>query len=226
MKQSRQVTLPIGNLKVFETLARGYAKSTKSEDQVEKYIQEMAKESYHASFNASLSDLSRNPHTPRLAPSFYDSFPEIFDQEKGWFAKASSTLSLAKEKIRGFKGSLVNITRLYLELSNEMKLSGKKGIFTDLEYPMLESRAQTEEDFGKLLKVEKARYTQMFAATLFTSMMWKIMRVKAEEIQKTVDKQNLYGFRDDMTNRQKFAHLKKAETREQFIESVKEGIEF
>lgn len=236
----KQVTLPIHNLKIFETLARGYAKASDSpEEMIPHYIQSMAKESYQQSFNASLSDLSRNPHTPRIAYSFYDSFPEIFDKKNGWFARLSDTAQLAMENARGFKSALSNIVGIYLGIAQNIHRQRKnknrkalvnpeaRGTFaSDLEYPMRAENASTDEHFATLLRVERARYIQLFMATTFSTVLWKIMQIPPEEVLKQIEDSNLWNLNEQMTNRQKFNVLADPKNRALFVESVKAGMKW
>jgi hypothetical protein len=250
MAKKKQVTLPIGNKKVFEKLAqiawRVEKESMKSNPDSEErdeffdhILQELGKDAFLYSFTPSgeigdgLNTLD-NPQTPRISKKFYEEAMEQIFGSKGkmtqFFIMSNPSAAVQKDRMRRFKSAVVALVQLYLESSLKLTIRQKipKNLTKDekRQYPItsfnypIKGNQSDDEWYSELVKVEMHRYTRLFVAAIFFSSISKLFNLKIGDFSKAIVAQDMLGINGLPTPKKKFAKLKNIETRKKFVQDV------
>jgi hypothetical protein len=144
-KQVKQVTLPLGNKKVFEKLAqiawrvekesiKGNPERGEKEEFFDHVLQELGKDAFLYSFTPSgeigdgLNTLD-NPQTPRIAKSFYeDGLEDLFGpggEITKFFKRGNPSDAVQKNRLMRYKSAIVALVQLYLESAMKYKIRDK-----------------------------------------------------------------------------------------------------
>lgn len=225
---AKKVTLPVGNKLIFDALADiAYQyESHKPKDAKafkEDVCNELGAEAFLFSFTPS-GEIGDNPQTPRIAETFYDSFPEIFSPKSGVVAINMTGESKAKvnNAIFRVKSSTVNLIQVYLETTMGLKTRNKeKSGNTSFDYPKLSGK-KTPAEYKLLLEVEKNRYMRLFIAAIFTKTIGTLLALSPSDLRKAIKDFDMWNINNVTDSKQAFAILRKPENRRNFVESVKE----
>lgn len=224
----KKITLPQNNFPIFEALAQAECRRQKvstTPENVESFVYEFAEEAYLHSFTPS-EELGKNPNTPKIAESFYKEFDDIFADD-GWFASKmkGQGIGLIKEKSSRFKGGMVNLVQLYMELGYGFKTKNKRaGLNTDFDYPTNLDEHISPEEYKKLLRVEENKYARLYAATIMTDVILAVFRRLDEDMLQNIANDDLWNVEDIKNPEERFKILKSSKNRREFVRKVRKTL--
>lgn len=181
-KEKKIVTLPIGDLKIFDSLAEiewsnKNKKNPKNKEVFkEKIIQDLGKEAFLHSFTPSgeigSGDTPKNNPSSENADLFIKEFYEIIGEEgklKKLF-ELNSSPKKAKNNLKQFKMTVMALIKLYIETRTDLDESDKNEVSKEID-----------------------DYVKMFISALFFNRIYHLFLLDISEIEKIIQRHELIG---------------------------------
>ncbi|NBV29445.1 hypothetical protein EBS02_10635 [bacterium] len=250
----RQVTLPIGAKIMFKPIIDIAWAVQDNKDEIDKdefydhLFNELGVDGYLTSFTSeghigsgsNRYEVEDNPHTARIAKSFYKALDDIFGDDGSipkMLSRNVSSPNVKKNRLFRFKGAIVNLVQLYCEAqlgfgtNARKKKTLKEGEIESTIYTAFDYKRRTtetdEEWYRYLISVQENRYARLFVATILFITLSDIFLIRMPDVKKTIDKRNMAGIKNIKgdneldTLKKQFAQLKSVKNRKKFIQSIR-----